>query len=238
MNNIELSIVLPTYNERENIKILIPKIEDIFKDIKHEIIVVDDSSPDRTAECVLDLNKTYNNIRLINRKKKEGIGAALCEGYNNARGSIIISSDTDLSFSVDDMVKLVNAIKDGYDLVIGCRHNIKGSFYEMKRLNTFIKGFISRSGNTLLTILTRMNIHDFSANFRAIKKEAWQELSIKETNNIMLFEMIIKARHKRMKIVEVPVSFVDRIYGKSKLNLFFEIPKVILKIIYYLIIYR
>jgi len=90
-----LSIVLPTYNEKDNIKILIPEIKKTFEHINHEIIVVDDSSPDGTARVSEDLNEKYGNIRVIVREKKEGIGAAIREGYNNARNSIIISSDNE-----------------------------------------------------------------------------------------------------------------------------------------------
>lgn len=235
---LELSIILPTYNERENIGIIIPKIEDVLKDIKHEIIVVDDNSPDDTAGSVLELNKKYGNIRIITRLNKKGIGSALREGYRQAKGGIILSSDADLSFPVEDMIRLVNGIKDGNDLVLGCRHEIKGSYYEIKGARTVIKGFISRLGNIILCVLSGTGVHDFSANFRAIKRTAWYELDIKENTNIMLFETIIKAKSKGMKIAEIPVSFNDRIYGKSKLKLSIEIPKFILKMGYYLLKYR
>jgi len=238
MDILELSIILPTYNERQNIGIIIPKIEDVLKDIKHEIIVVDDNSPDDTAGCVLELNKKYGNIRLITRLSKNGIGSALREGYRHAKGDIILSSDADLSFPVEDMIKLVKGIQDGNDLVLGCRHKITGSYYEIKGVRTVIKGFISRLGNVILCALSRTGVHDFSANFRAIKKTTWNELDIKENTNIMLFETIIKAKFKGMKIAEIPVSFNDRIYGKSKLKLSIEIPKFILKIGYYLLKYR
>lgn len=234
--NLELSVVLPTYNERENLKVLIPRIEDTFKDTGHEIIVVDDNSPDGTGDYALQLNGQYGNIRLIKRVKREGIGAALRQGYMSAQGEIILSSDADLSFPVEDMSKLVNCIRDGYDFAIGCRHNISGSFYEMKRLRTAIKGSISSVGNFILRTLTGIKIHDFSANFRAIKKDAWDKLKVQENNNIMLFEMIVKARHKNLRLIEVPVSFIDRIYGESKLNLFVEIPKYILKMWKYILL--
>lgn len=237
MEDIKLSIVLPTYNECENIKVLIPQIEEIFKDIVFEVIVVDDNSPDGTADIVVELNNKYGNIRLLRRKQKQGIGAALRDGYNNAEGKIILSSDTDLSFCVADMRRLFDVVNNGYDLVVGCRHSITGSFYEMKNISTKIKGLISRIGNRILNFLTGMNIHDFSANFRAIRQQAWGNLDIKENNNLILFEMLIKANYKRMRITEIPVSFMDRVYGKSKLNLCIEIPKIILKSIYYLVKY-
>lgn len=236
--NLELSIVIPTYNERYNLQILIPKIEEVFKNTRHEIIVVDDNSPDNTAGCAAELNKKYGNICVINRKQKQGIGAALRYGYTVAQGKIILSTDADLSFAPEDMPRLIARINEGYDLVIGCRHSLQGSFYEMKKSITVIKGAISKTGNIILRCLTGLNVHDFSANFRAIRREAWEVLDIKENANIVLFEIIIKAKHKGMKISEVPVPFVERIYGESKLNLFIEIPKYIFKMLYYIIKYR
>lgn len=238
MDILSLSIVIPTYNELENIKIIIPQIENAFADIKHEILVVDDSSPDKTGTCALELNKQYGNIRLINREKKEGIGAALREGYNTAKGTVILSSDADLSFTVSDMRRLYEKINEGYDLVIGARHNIKGCYYEMNRPITKIKGMVSRIGNAALRSLASVDIHDFSANFRAIRKTAWQKIELKENTNVILFEMIIKAKYKGLKIIELPVSFKDRIYGKSKLNLSKEILKSVFKSIVYLVQYR
>lgn len=229
MNNLELSIVLPTYNECANLEILIPQIEDVLKDINHEVLVVDDNSKDGTGELILELNNKFGNIRLISREKKKGIGAALRQGYMSAEGEIILSSDADLSFPVRDMIKLMNRIYDGYDFAIGCRHGLSGSYYEKKNLHTKIKGFISSFGNFMVRVLSGINIHDFSANFRAIRKEAWLKLNIKEDSNIMLFEMIVKAKRKGLRIAEVPVTFNDRIHGKSKLNLFTELPKYALK---------
>ncbi len=112
-----LSIVLPTYNEKDNINILIPRIEETFNHINHEIIVIDDSSPDGTARVSEELNKKYGNIKVIVREKKEGIGAAIREGYNNANNSIILSSDSDLSFLPSDMHRLYEKVQEGYDFV-------------------------------------------------------------------------------------------------------------------------
>lgn len=234
----KLSIVLPTYNEYDNIKILIPEIEDAFRNVMFEIIVVDDDSPDKTGEFVQELNREYGNIRLIRRTKKTGIGSALRDGYNYAEGEIILSSDADLSFSVKDMVKLANMIQEGYDLAIGCRHAITGSYYEIRNFRTALKGSISKLGNVILRILTGIEVHDFSANFRAIRSKVWRELNLKENTNIMLFEMIIKTRYLKKKISEVPVAFTDRVHGKSKLRLSTEIPKFIIKMMYYIFKYK
>lgn len=238
MDNPYLSIVLPTYNERRNIAILVPLIEEAFKNIKFEIIVVDDNSPDHTAESALELNKKYGNINLVSRKYKEGIGAALQAGYAAARGEIILSSDADLSFLVSDMQKLLEGVEQGFDLVVGCRHTIKGSYYELKGLRTTIKGLISKTGNSVLRFLSGIDLHDFSANFRAIKRDCWLNINAEEKSNFILFEMIIKAKYKNMKIAEVPVHFFERTHGDSKLNILIEILKYMPKIVYNIFKYK
>jgi len=233
-----LSIILPTYNERENLKVIIPRIEETFKDTAHEIVVVDDNSSDGTIACVEEMAGRYGNIKLLKRPRKAGISSALRDGYNYTSGDILLSSDADLSFSVDDMLRLVRSIKSGADLVLGCRHDMNGSYYEIKNTRTAIKGLISKLGNIVLRLLTGTDIHDFSANFRAMKKSAWEALDVRENTNIMLFETIIKAKFMKMKIEQLPVAFKDRIYGKSKLRLSVEIPKYTFKMFYYIIRYR
>jgi len=236
---VDLSIVLPTYNERENIKMLIPELEEFLVKyrLSAEIIVVDDNSPDGTAQAVAKINKKYGNIKVIIKKKKEGIGAALRVGYDAAKGKMILSSDSDMSFDVHDMTKLINKVKEGYDLVVGSRHMSRGSYVK----NTFgvkIKGFVSYFGNIIVRILTGVNIHDFSANFRIIKKNVWREIETQENTNSLLLEMILKVKYKGYKIAEVPVIFRERLYGKSKLNLVKEAPKFFLKLIFYSIKFR
>ena len=223
---LELSIVLPTYNEKENIAILIPTLERILKEnkLEGEIIVVDDSSPDGTAEEAKNLNKKYKNIKVILRTKKEGIGVALREGYNKSRGSIIISMDSDMSFDTLVMLDLIKKIREGYDLVIGYKVG-----YKAQTAKKSLQGIVSKLGNKFMSIISGVKIHDFTPNFRAIKKEAWQAISPKEKTNVFLFEMVLLVKHKGFKIGEVPVTFKDRVYGESKIRISKEIPKFLSK---------
>lgn len=229
-----LSVVLPTYNEKENIAVLIPLLQDLFKEykIEAEIIVADDSSPDGTGDVALKLNKKYKNIKLLTRKKKEGIGSALVDGYNESNNDIIISMDSDLSFDHRDILRLLERINDGYDMVLGCRHT-ESSNYQTNKLTTTIKSKISRYGNKLTTIILGLDVHDFSANFRAMRREVWKNIKTFEKGNSFLLEMVIAANSKGYKITEIPVTFKDRIYGESKISFNFikEIPKVFLKLV-------
>jgi len=235
-----ISVIIPTYNEKKNIEILIPKIERLLQNrFKNdfEIIVVDDNSPDGTSNSVIKLNKKYGNARVVVRKDRKGIGNALKEGYNNAKGDLIISTDADLSFDAEDILRLVQKIEEGYDFVVGSRHIYK-NYYEKPDFQTKIKGFVSKYGNIMVRVLSGVDIGDFSANFRIIKKSVWNRLKISDNTNSMLLEMILKTRYKGYKIAEIPVKFKDRLYGKSKLNLVKEAPKFLIKLIFYVFKYR
>jgi dolichol-phosphate mannosyltransferase len=225
----DISIVLPTYNERENIGILIPKLEDMLreKNISGEIIVVDDSSPDGTAEVANGLNRRYGNVKVVLRPNKEGIGAALRDGYNHASGDIIFSMDSDLSFDHGMIPQFLERLKS-YDVVVGSRHASQGK-YEKKKLGIFLKWLTSRSGNIALRVMSGVNIHDFSANFRGIRRDVWKSINTTDKTNSILFEMIILAKYKGYKVSEIPVAFGDRVHGESKLNLAREAPSFFIK---------
>ncbi|MBL7147194.1 MAG: glycosyltransferase [Nanoarchaeota archaeon] len=227
---LDISIVLPTYNEKKNISILIPQLEDILKrkGLKGEILVVDDSSPDGTALVAKELNKKYGNIQVIIRPKKEGIGAALREGYNTAQGKLIFSMDTDLSFDPNIMPKILKRLGEGYDLIVGNRYSSKED-YEAKTINVKAKRFVSRFGNKFLRFITGIDIHDFSTNFRGMKRKVWQKIKTREKTNSLLFEMIVLTDYHGFKVGEQSIVFKDRIYGESKLNLAKEAPKFLLK---------
>ena len=148
----DLSIILPTYNEKKNISIIVPQLEAMCKKhkISCEILVVDDSSPDGTAEEAKRQNKKYKNVRAIVRPEKQGIGAALHRGYDFAKGDLILSMDSDLSLDNEDIQKLINLMEEkGYDLVVGSRH-LQGGGYEKRYLKTIVKSVMSTGGNLFI----------------------------------------------------------------------------------------
>lgn len=214
-----VSFVLPTYNERKNIETLIEGIEDVSRrnKIKPDVIVIDDNSPDGTADVVRKLSKKYHNIRLLVRERKLGIASAHVLGYKKARNKIVISMDTDLSHNPREIPNFISKINEGYDVVVGSRH-IKGSYYEKNTVHTKIKYFLSRFGNILTTAISHVAIHDFTNGYRAFKKEVSDSIDIESTGNSFLMEFIVKAQRRGYKITEIPVTFFDRKFGKSKIR--------------------
>ncbi|MEX2054719.1 MAG: glycosyltransferase [Candidatus Andersenbacteria bacterium] len=229
----ELSVVIPTYNEKDNIGLLIAKIAEALQGIDYEIVVVDDRSPDGTGEVVEKLARTGQPVRLITKPQKEGIGAALRLGYKSCTTPIIASTDADLSFDPQDLHRLYEAVRAGQDLVTGTRHS-KNSFYETPNRAIWTKHLVSLVGNRTLRTLTGIPLDDFTANFRAFTKTVWDAIETEENTNSLLFEMILKAYVKGYSVAQIPVAFHDRRFGSSKLRLSLEAPKFFVKLVKYL----
>ncbi|MFA6365228.1 MAG: glycosyltransferase [Candidatus Paceibacterota bacterium] len=229
---LELSVIIPAYKEMENLAILIPEIEEKFKDVTTEIIVVDDNSQDGTEKLIEELNKKFQNVRIITRPALNGVGSALRDGYNAALGTYILSADADLCLPVKDMVRLYQKIKEGFDMAIGYRYGSHG-YYEKKSLVIRMKYLISRPGSILLKLITGIHLKDFSNNSRIMRRDKWLTLKTYENGNAFLFEIILKAARKGLTIAEIPISCYERKIGKSKLNLWKEAPKSLYKLFKY-----
>jgi len=124
-----LSIIVPTYNEAENIGELIERIETSLKGLDFEVIVVDDSSPDGTAEIAEELGRAYRNVKVIKRPRKMGLASAALEGMREAKYRLIAVMDADLQHPPELLPKLLERAKEGYDIVIASRY-VKGGGVE------------------------------------------------------------------------------------------------------------
>ncbi|MBI4676312.1 MAG: polyprenol monophosphomannose synthase [Elusimicrobia bacterium] len=226
---LSVSVVIPTYNERENVGILVPRVHETLSSRSHEVIVVDDDSPDGTGEAVAALAKNAPWLRLITRKGRRGLGAALAEGYDAARRDVVVSMDADLSFHWGDIARLVERVEAGADLALGTRH-MEGGGYEAQALDVRIKRCISALGNRIVRLATKLPVRDVSANFRAVRRTAWPSIRTEDRTNFMLLEMILRARAAGCAIQEVPVRFGERTHGSSKLNFFVEVPRFLLRL--------
>lgn len=215
-----VSVVLSTYNERENLSKLVPIIEDVLErnKIEGEIVVVDDNSPDGTSDLVRYLGRRYGNVRLLWRPAKMGPGSAHADGYKFARGSTIVGMDVDFSHSPYDIPRFVSKINEGYDLVVGSRY-IKGGQYEVKSFQTLQKSIASRLGNVLIFTFSRVPVHDFTTALRAVRREVVTHVTTESKGNSFFMEFVVKAYRQGYRTTEVPIVFRDRIFGRSKLKL-------------------
>ncbi|MFH1285255.1 MAG: polyprenol monophosphomannose synthase [Candidatus Micrarchaeota archaeon] len=212
----KISVILPTYNEKENVGEAVRRISSLLgKDT--EFIVVDDSSPDGTAEAARKLAPEYN-VKVLVRAKRVGLGAALQEGYESASGDLILSADTDLQQNTEALLKIVEALNSGFDFVEGSRYCKGGKVEGIPPL----RQLASRTANILARIITGVPFTDFTDNFRGFKREVLQKVKCTRRNNVYLAEFIAKARRTGFKLKETPVTFTVRKKGGSKMRLMRE----------------
>ncbi len=228
-------IVIPTYNEKENIKRLIPKIEAIRESVRLNlrIIVVDDASPDGTAEEVERLARKYGNITVIRRPGKLGIGSAYKDGFRaalNMGADIIIEMDADLSHDPKYLPTLIDEASKGKDLVIGSRYISGGSVPGW----SFKRELISKVANLYAKTLLGLKPKDVTSGYRAFRAEALMKAdysAVKSEGYLFQVEVVYRFKQKNLRVSEIPISFTDRRAGKSKLGAL-EILKFAVGILY------
>ncbi|QQR92198.1 MAG: glycosyltransferase [Candidatus Iainarchaeum archaeon] len=217
---VELSIILPTYNERENIRELIPLLARHIQSQKWdaEVMVVDDQSPDGTGDVVEQLQQTYPFVQLLRKPQKKGIGDALRYAYDRANGRYLLSMDADLSLRLDDIQRLYAPMQAGKDMVVGSKY-AHGSLYQPDGIKGSIQSLFSRAGGAYMQAISRTPISDFNLNFRMLRRETWKAIAPREDGNFFLAEMVFQAHQQGFAVAEVPVSFLPRKHGKSKTNI-------------------
>lgn len=219
-------IIIPTYNESENIELIINKI--LLLNDTNDILVVDDNSPDRTSKIVLDLKKeNTDRIFLIVRDNKLGLGSAYKEGFNwalNKNYSYIFEMDADLSHDPEEIVNLKELlIKSDSDVAIGSRYldGVSVVNWPLSRI------FLSYFANIYVRIITGMPIKDATSGFIGYTNESLSSLNIdniKFNGYAFQIEMKFKLWKKNFKLREHQIIFVNRKSGKSKMdkNIIFE----------------
>jgi len=216
----KVSVIVPTYNERENIEKMIKGIFNEFKSmkIKGEVIVVDDNSPDKTSEVVKSKIKKYPHLRLILRKKREGLGVALRNGYDEAKEDIIMSIDSDFfDFSViPTMYKMIN--KQNCDFCVGSRYGKKGKIIGKRKFRILQ----SKIAAALASIVLGIKVDDPNLNIRGMKKDAWKNIKTTTNKNVFLTECVYKFYKKGFKVCQFPITYEERREGSSKMNVISE----------------
>ncbi|XP_074645453.1 dolichol-phosphate mannosyltransferase subunit 1-like [Tubulanus polymorphus] len=215
------SVLLPTYNERDNLPLIVWLLVKYFSEGKflYEIIIIDDGSPDGTLEVAKQLQVIYGKDKIVlrPRAKKLGLGTAYIHGIKSATGNFIFIMDADLSHHPKFIAEFIRLQKEAdYDVVSGTRYLGNGGVYGWD----FKRKLISRGANYVSQILLRPGASDLTGSFRLYKKDVLQKLveSCVSKGYVFQMEMIIRARQFGFTIGEVPITFVDRVYGESKLG--------------------
>jgi dolichol-phosphate mannosyltransferase len=212
-------VIIPTYREKENIEAIIKAISSLI--IPFDILVIDDNSPDGTADIVKKLQLYLPNLHLIERPGKLGLGTAYTAGFKWALDkdySFIYEMDADFSHDPNDLLKLYKACKDdGADLAIGSRY-ISGVNVVNWPLTRVLMSYIA---SIYVRIITGMKIMDTTAGFKCYRREVLESIKpdhIRSVGYGFQIEMKFTAWKLGYKIVEIPIIFTDRKLGSSKMS--------------------
>lgn len=211
----ELSIIIPSYLEEENLRILLPRLKTVLSslNIPSEILVIDTMEPmDNTKQACQE-----NNIKYINREAGNFFGDAIRTGIKHAMGTYIIFMDGDGSHSPEFIPRLLE-YKDDSDVIIASRY-VEGGATDNKKILIFM----SKAVNILYSLFLNLKCKDVSNNFKLYKSHLLKNLNLYSDNFDIIEEILfkIKKNKKDLKIIEIPCTFKERMFGHTKRNLIF-----------------
>jgi len=210
-------VIIPTYNELENMKALLPELTAMSEEF--DVLVVDDSSPDKTADFVIDFAKNNSRVNLLLRKEKNGLGQAYLAGFKwglEKNYDSIIEMDADFSHRPEDLLKILKALETE-DVVIGSRYVPGG-----ETLNWgFIRKMISRGGGIYSRMILGYPVQDWTGGFNGWRAGVLKDIgldTIKSNGYSFQIELKYKAQQHGYIVKEVPIVFEDRRVGQSKMS--------------------
>jgi dolichol-phosphate mannosyltransferase len=216
---VRVLVVLPTYNEAENIDHVLRRIRAALPEAG--VLVVDDGSPDGTADLADKLGGELGNIEVLRRAAKSGLGSAYRAGFawGLARGwEAFVEMDADLSHEPEALPSLVAPLTEGVDLVVGSRYVPGGSIPNWR----WHRRVLSQGGNVYAAFLLRLHVADSTSGFRAYRAEALRRIdlgAVSAEGYGFQIEMVHQVLQHGGEVIEVPIRFVDRVEGKSKMSM-------------------
>ena len=209
----DLSVVIPVYNEEESVKFLYEAVTKALSDLKrpYEILLVDDGSKDNTYKNALTLAKSDSRLKIIKLKRNYGQTTALHAGFQNAKGKVIVTMDGDLQNDPDDIPVMLNKMDEGYDIVLGWRHDRK-DFFISRRLP-------SKIANWLVRKVTGIPVKDNGCAIRAYRAEVIKNFPMySEMHRLMpVITALVGAKFTQIKVKHHPRKFGHSKYGLSRI---------------------
>ncbi len=205
--NVELSIVVPLYNEAKNIETLYASLSQIVRTLgrETEIIFIDDGSTDETFQALFNLKKSDGRIRIVHFTRNFGQTAALSAGFDYAKGDLIITMDGDLQNDPKDIPLLLQKVEEGYDIVSGWRFNRQDKF--------LLRTLPSKIANWLISLITGVKLHDSGCSLKAYRSNVVKDLRLYGEMHRFIPAL---ASSRGARIGEVKVNHHPRMHGKSK----------------------
>ncbi|MBU1147649.1 MAG: glycosyltransferase [Candidatus Omnitrophica bacterium] len=215
-----LSVILPTYNEAENIRPLIGAIVEALDEDLHEIIVIDDDSPDLTWRIVQDMIKTGECpfLRLERRLKDRGLTKSIARGIELATGDVVGWMDCDFSMPPKYLPVLLSLINADYDIAVGSRFLLGGRWKGEKKNpeDTFMGVLLSRIMNLFIQICLDHRFRDYTSGFVVARREIFSKIKLKGDYGEYFIDFIYRALKLNYHVVEVPYRWIPRVAGTSK----------------------
>ncbi len=224
----KILVILPTYNEALNIEDVLTKLRNVLPNCM--ILVVDDGSPDGTADLVTGLAKIVGNLEVLKRGEKSGLGSACIAGFKwglNRGYDIVIEMDSDLSHDPAEILNIISPLSEEMDLVLGSRYVDGGTIVKW----SFFRRLLSRYGNVYVKFMLGVPIMDATTGYRAYSARILKAIdldSIKANGYGFQIEMVYRTHQLGGKMTEVPIAFVDRKRGNSKMSLTIPIEALLL----------
>jgi dolichol-phosphate mannosyltransferase len=216
-------LILPTYNEAENVKAIVAAASDVLAKAAPEgfrILVVDDGSPDGTGQLADELAAQHEWMRVLHRTEKNGIGPAYLAGFRHALGEgagYVMEMDSDFSHDPADLARLLEAVRGGADLALGSRYVAGGGVSDWGLL----RRFVSEGGSTYARIVLGLHVKDLTGGFKCFRREVLEAIhfdSVRSQGYAFQVELTYRAVQAGFRVVEVPIVFRDRQRGQSKMS--------------------
>jgi dolichol-phosphate mannosyltransferase len=213
---VQATVCLPTYNERENVERMVRALVD--RGVR--VLVVDDNSPDGTGEIADRLAAELDAVDVLHRERKQGLGPAYLDGFRRALADgaeLVLEMDCDFSHDPDDVPRLIATAEDGVDLVLGSRYVPGGRIPNWSAL----RRFISRGGCVYAQLWLQTRLRDLTGGFKCYRREVLETIDLDAIDSkgyAFQIEGTYRTLRKGFRVVEVPITFVDREEGGSKMS--------------------
>ncbi|MCP2342651.1 polyprenol monophosphomannose synthase [Actinomadura rupiterrae] len=210
-------VIIPTYNERDNIEPIVGRVRAAVPEV--DVLVADDNSPDGTGDLADALAAADDHVKVLHRKGKEGLGAAYIAGFRWAAEhgyDVMVEMDADGSHQPEELPRLLTALQDA-DLVLGARY-IPGGKIENWPVS---RQFISRGGNLFVRMMLGLPLRDATGGYRAFRAATLDKIGLDGVDSrgyCFQIDLARRSLKQGLRVVEVPITFVERVHGTSKMS--------------------
>jgi len=213
------TVCIPTYNERENLEPMLRTLASILRD-GDRVLVIDDASPDGTGELADRLAAELPFVDVLHRQRKEGLGPAYLAGFRHVLetdAELVLEMDCDFSHDPKDVLRLIAAAEGGADVVVGSRYVAGGSIPAWGA----VRRVVSFGGSVYARLALGVHVRDLTAGFKCFRRVVLETIdidAIEAKGYAFQIEMTYRALRRGFKVVEIPITFVDREQGGSKMH--------------------